>query len=75
LTYLDFHNYSALMDADLLALEDKISQTVSLCHRLRAENTELRQRMAQLTNENKRLGEKISGTRERLEVLLKRIPE
>lgn len=62
------------MDADLSALEDKISQTVSLCRRLRAENAELRQRMAQLANENKRLAEKISGTRERLEVLLKRIP-
>ena len=71
----DFPNYSASMDTQLTALEDRIRQAVELCQRLRAENTDLRQRVAQLQTENKRLGEKILGARDRLEGLLRQIPE
>jgi cell division protein ZapB len=63
------------MDAELLGLEDRIRQTVELCQRLRGENLDLRQRVAQLQSENKRLAEKIVGARERLEGLLRQIPE
>lgn len=63
------------MDTQLTALEDRIRQAVELCQRLRAENTDLRQRVAQLQTENKRLGEKILGARDRLEGLLRQIPE
>lgn len=72
---LDFANYSAPMDAELTGLEDRIRQAVDLCQRLRVENSDLRQRVAQLQTENKRLSAKIVGARERLEGLLRQIPE
>ncbi|MGH8681756.1 MAG: cell division protein ZapB [Burkholderiales bacterium] len=75
MTGLDFPNYSASMDLELTGLEDRIRQAVELCQRLRLENSDLRQRVAQLQTENKRLAEKIGGARERLEGLLRQIPE
>lgn len=63
------------METELSSLEDKIRQAAQLCQRLREENVELRQRMAQLANDNKRLAEKVTGAKERLEQLLSRIPE
>lgn len=75
MTGLDFPNYSAPMDLELTGLEDRIRQAVELCQRLRVENSDLRQRVAQLQTENKRLTEKIGGARERLEGLLRQIPE
>ena len=63
------------MDADLSMLEDRVRQAVDLCQRLRAENNDLRQRVAQLQTENRRLADKISGARERLAGLLSQIPE
>jgi len=75
LTGLDFYNYSASMDAELEALEERIRQAVDLCRRLRGENSDLRQRVAQLQNENRQLADKITSARERLEGLLEQIPE
>ena len=75
MTGLDFSNYSATMDAEIVALEERIRQAVDLCQRLRGENNDLRQRVAQLQNENRQLAEKITGARERLEGLLEQIPE
>ncbi len=63
------------METELSALEDKVRQAAELCQRLREENTQLRQRMAQLANDNKRLEDKVSGARSRLENLLARMPE
>ena len=63
------------MEADLKALEDKVGQFVELAQRLRADNRSLRQQLAQATNENKRLGEKVDGAKKRLEALLERMPE
>jgi len=63
------------MDADLKTLEEKIVQTVQLCQRLRAENTHLRQELATVQDENKRMHDKIDGATSRLETLLQQIPE
>ena len=63
------------MEAELQALEEKITQAVQLCQRLRAENLQLRQRLAAAENDNKQLNDKIHGARDRLEVLLSKIPE
>jgi len=71
----DFPHYSASMDAHLSALEDRIRQAVELCQRLRVENSDLRQRVVQLQTENKRLSEKILGAKDKLEGLLRQIPE
>lgn len=75
MTGLDFPNYSASMDAEIVALEERIRQAVDLCQRLRGENSDLRQRVAQLQSENRQLAEKITSARERLEGLLEQIPE
>ena len=75
MTGLDFSNYSASMDAEMVALEERIRQAVDLCHRLRGENSDLRQRLAQLQSENRQLADKITSARERLEGLLEQIPE
>jgi cell division protein ZapB len=75
LTTLDFSNYIAAMDQDLTALEDRVRQVAELCQRLRAENSDLRQRMAQLTSRNQLLAEKIDGAKIRLQGLLGQLPE
>ena len=75
MTGLDFPNYSASMDAEMEALEERIRQAVDLCQRLRGENSDLRQRVAKLQSENRQLADKITAARERLEGLLEQIPE
>jgi cell division protein ZapB len=63
------------MDAEMVALEERIRQAVDLCQRLRGENSDLRQRLALLQSENRQLADKITSARERLEGLLEQIPE
>jgi cell division protein ZapB len=63
------------MEADLKTLEDKIGQLVELTQRLRSDNRELRQQLAQAVSDNKRLSEKVDAARTRLEALLERLPE
>jgi cell division protein ZapB len=63
------------MDAELRALEEKIGQLIELAHRLRGDNRQLRQQLAQATNDNKRLNEKVDAAKTRLESLLSRLPE
>ena len=63
------------MEAELNSLDDKISQLIQLCHRLRTDNSGLRQQLAAVQNQNKQLTEKIEAARQRLENLLSRIPE
>jgi cell division protein ZapB len=63
------------MDAEMAALEERIRQAVDLCQRLRGENSDLRQRVAQLQCVNRQLADKITSARERLEGLLEQIPE
>jgi cell division protein ZapB len=63
------------MEAELNTLDDKLSQLVQLCHRLRNDNNELRQDLAAAQNQNKQLTDKIESARQRLEILLSRIPE
>ena len=62
------------MDTELNSLEAKVAQFVTLCERLRAENTALRQELATAKNDAKRLNEKIDGAKSRLEGLLNRLP-
>jgi len=63
------------MDMELSALEDRIRQAMDLCRRLRDENRQLRQELADAESLRKQLSEKIDGARNRLEGLLQRIPE
>ncbi len=63
------------MEADLTALEEKIRQAAALATRLRAENIDLRQRIATLETDKRRLAEKVDAAALRLETLIKQIPE
>lgn len=74
MTLLDFPNYSERMEAELTALEEKVAQAVQLCQHLRAENSQLRQELANALNDNKRMNEKISTAASRLESMLLTLP-
>ena len=63
------------MEAELTALDDKISQLVQLTQKLRTDNSQLRQNLASAESENKRLAEKVNTAKARLEALLAQIPE
>jgi cell division protein ZapB len=63
------------MEADLKALEQKLTQFVELCQRLRVDNQQLRQQLASAMSDNKLLSEKIGTATNRLENLLNQIPE
>jgi cell division protein ZapB len=64
----------AAVEAEFNSLEAKVAQFVALCERLRAENVELRQQLASAQNDAKRLNDKISGAKTRLEGLISRLP-
>ena len=63
------------MEAELKSLDDKISQLVQLTQKLRKDNSQLRQNLASVQSENKRLSEKVTTAKTRLETLLAQIPE
>jgi cell division protein ZapB len=63
------------MESDLKALEQKLTQFVALCQRLRMDNQQLRQQLATAMSDNKQLSEKIGTATNRLENLLNQIPE
>ena len=63
------------MEAEFSSLEAKVAQFVSLCERLRAENSDLRQQLAAAHTDAKRLNEKIDGAKTRLEGLLSKLPD
>ena len=63
------------MDAELKALEGKVTQFVEFCQRLRADNQQLRQQLASAVDESKRLEEKIHAASDRLEGILTHLPD
>jgi cell division protein ZapB len=62
------------VETEFNSLEAKVTQFVSLCERLRAENQDLREQLARARVDAKRLNEKIDGAKARLEGLLSRLP-
>jgi regulator of replication initiation timing len=74
LTRRDFPHYSAAMEADLKALEDKLTQFVEINQKLRDDTQRLRQDLAAALHRNKQLEEKITAASNRLEQILKQIP-
>jgi len=75
LTQWRFSNIVCRVEAELNSLEQKVTQFVGVCERLRAENIALRQELATARNDAKRLNEKIEGARAKVEQLLTRLPE
>ena len=66
--------HSLRVDTELASLEAKVAQFVTLCERLRAENTSLRQQLAVAQSDAKRLNERIDGAKTKLEGLINRLP-
>jgi cell division protein ZapB len=62
------------VEAEFSSLEAKVAQFVSLCERLRAENSDLRKQLAAARTDAKRLHDKIDGAKTRLEGLLSKLP-
>ena len=60
---------------ELNALESKITQVVSLCRALRAENSQLKQRLAKADADHKALSDLMESARQRLEQLAEKLPE
>ena len=63
------------MDQDLQRFEDKLNHFVTLFHRLRSENNELRQSVATKSDEVKRLAEKLDQAKTRIETLIAQLPD
>ena len=63
------------MDAEFSSLEAKVAQFVSLCERLRAENTDLRQQLAAAQGDARRLNDRINSARAKLSLLIERLPD
>ena len=63
------------MDPEFDALEERLAQLVRRMEALRGENRELRQQLAQRTDESARIAEKLAAAKSRIEALLKQIPE
>jgi len=63
------------VDAEFASLEAKVAQFVSLCERLRAENTELRQHLVAAQGDARRLNDRINSARAKLSLLIERLPD
>ena len=63
------------MESELKVLDEKIQQLVLLTRKLRKENSQLRQQLAGVESENKRLADKVHTAQVRVETLLGQIPE
>lgn len=75
MTQQDFSLYSSVMEAELNALEERVRRAAELCRLLRDENLGLRQQVARLEDDKRSLAERMDGARDRLESVLKHLPE
>lgn len=63
------------MNDDLASLEHKLDQFLLSFQQVRAENQELRTRLASLEGENRRLRDKIDAAAARIETLMEGLPQ
>ncbi|APR04522.1 hypothetical protein [Thauera chlorobenzoica] len=63
------------MDTELAQLEAQLEQLISVYDRLKADNAELRGRVARLEAENHQLSDKVRLAADRIEALLDNLPE
>ncbi len=71
---MNFFNYSRRMDADLKALELKLSSLISLCNELRNENAQLRLDLTATKNDSALLKANMTKASERIEALMESLP-
>lgn len=75
MTHQVFLNYSLRVKAEFDTLEHKLTQLVQLSQRLRAENHELRQALADSQSHQRQCNDKIDHAKVRLEKLLAQLPK
>lgn len=63
------------MENELNALESKLAQLIQVNSKLRAENHQLRQELAQTLSSNRLCNDKVESAKSRLENLLLTLPE
>ena len=63
------------MDADLKALEEKITQLVQLCQSMRQDNLEMRQTLALAQDAERQLKARMQQAQARIESIIDRLPE
>jgi uncharacterized protein (TIGR02449 family) len=63
------------MEQELGTLENKLEQLIKVSSRLRAENNNLRQELAQAVSMNRQYTDKFESAKARLEKLLLTLPE
>jgi len=63
------------MQAELDTLESKLAQLVQLTQRLRVENHQLRQELANALSQGRQYHDKIDSAKVRIEKLLAQLPE
>lgn len=68
-------NYSAGMQAELDALENKLAQILERYQSMREENLRLRQQLVAMENANKQLSDRLTEGRSRMESLLNKFPD
>lgn len=74
MTIISFLNYSGHMDADLKALEEKLSHLISLCGELRHENAQLRLDLSAMESDTALLKANMAQASERVEALMQSLP-
>ena len=74
MTIMNFLNYSGRMNADLKALEQKLSHLISMCNALRVENAELRFSLGKIEADTAILKANMAQAGERIETLIERLP-
>lgn len=63
------------MDADLKALEEKITQLVQLCQSMRQDNLQLRQTLALAQDAERQLKARMQQAQIRIDNIIDRLPE
>jgi cell division protein ZapB len=62
------------MNSEFQQLAQKVDQLASLARTMRAENTELRLKIAELTSENAKLTERVRSAHDRVTAILEKLP-
>ena len=75
MTIIIFFNYSGHMDADLKALEQKLSHLIALCNELRIENSQLRIDLTSIQSDTALLKSNMVEASARVEALIETFPE
>ena len=75
MTCQSFLHYSLRVKAEFDTLEQKLAQLVQLSQRLRAENHELRQALAECRSNERHCSDKVDQAKARLDKLLQQLPD